>query len=316
MMKGIEMNSDGSILAGKRIGLFGKGGSGKSTAVILLARGFRERGYEVCVLDADSTNIGLPQVLGIEQTPEPLIDYFGGMVFSGGLVTCPVDDPTPLPGNEVTLDDLPIQYRARSHDGISLLIAGKIGELGPGAGCDGPVSKIARDLRIKQNGDEFVTLVDFKAGFEDSARGVITSLDWAIVLVDPTVAAVEMAFHMRNMVDQVKNGRMPATRHLEDADLVAIAQKQFVQARIKGTLFILNKVRNVETENFLRNKLADGGIQPVGVIYEELSISTSWLMGIPLESVASYSEVQRIIKKLEEVEFAYSTQYSLKELRG
>ena len=94
-------------LVGRRIGLFGKGGSGKSTAAVLLARALRDRDYEVCVVDADSTNVGLNQAMGIQQAPVALLDYFGGMVFSGGLVTCPVDDPTPLPGSQIALNRLP-----------------------------------------------------------------------------------------------------------------------------------------------------------------------------------------------------------------
>ena len=50
------------------------------------------------ILDADSTNLGMPGALGLTSEPEPLLDLFGGMAFSGGRVTCPVDDPTPLPG--------------------------------------------------------------------------------------------------------------------------------------------------------------------------------------------------------------------------
>jgi len=46
-------------LNGKRIGLFGKGGAGNSTVIVLLDRALCEYGYSVCVLDADSTNIGL-----------------------------------------------------------------------------------------------------------------------------------------------------------------------------------------------------------------------------------------------------------------
>ncbi|MCK4579535.1 MAG: hypothetical protein KAU50_12155 [Candidatus Marinimicrobia bacterium] len=80
---------------------------------------------------------------------------------------------------------------------------------GPGAGCDGPIAKIARDFRIRLNEGLAVTLVDFKAGFKDSAWGVITSLDWAIVIVDPTSPAVELAAHMNRMVDQIKAGQLP-----------------------------------------------------------------------------------------------------------
>jgi hypothetical protein len=65
---------------------------------VLLASLLRGRGYAVCVLDADSTNIRLHRALGIDQAPVPLMEYFGGMVCSGGPVTYPVDDPAPWPG--------------------------------------------------------------------------------------------------------------------------------------------------------------------------------------------------------------------------
>jgi CO dehydrogenase nickel-insertion accessory protein CooC1 len=303
----MDKHPQSRLLNGKRIGVFGKGGSGKSTGAVLLAMGLRDLGYKVCLLDADSTNIGLSLALGIEQPPEPLMDYFGGMVFSGGRVTCPVDDPTPLAGSEISLNELPSQYYRQNQDGIALLVAGKIGDLGAGAGCDGPVTKIARDLRVNDHGEVPVTLLDFKAGFEDTARGVITNLDWAIVLIDPTIAAVEMAVNMRDMINQIKNGKLPATQHLVNIDLVAMANQMFIESRIKGVLFLLNKIRDLEMESYLREKLAERGIVPNGVIHEDSSIYVAWLKGAPLVFEKSQSDIFSFIENLETAESQYST---------
>jgi CO dehydrogenase nickel-insertion accessory protein CooC1 len=289
-------------LAGQRLGLFGKGGAGKSTVAVLLARALRQRGYGVCVLDADSTNLGLPQALGIEPAPAPLLDYFGGMIFSGGLVTFPVDDPTPLAGADLALDELPPPYASRGPDEIVLLTAGKIGALGPGAGCDGPIAKIARDLRVRFGDQPPVTLVDFKAGFEDSARGAITSLDWALVVVDPTTASLELAAHMRNLIERVQAGFLPATRHLSQPDLVALANRLFREAPIQGVHIVLNRVRDSAVEAYLREKLAEQGLQPIGTLPEEPAIQTAWLKGNRLADMALSDSLRSIVAALEAAE--------------
>ena len=296
------MLNEENNLSGKRIGLFGKGGSGKSTVTVLLAKALKKSGYDVCVLDADSTNIGLAQALGIEFPPAPLLDYFGGMVFSGGAVTCPVDDPTPLVGADLAIDELPEAYYGRSPDGIQFFIAGKMGDKGPGAGCDGPIAKIARDFRPRYEGQQPVTLVDFKAGFEDSARGNIVSLDWIVVVVDPTTAAVQMAINMQEMVGQLKAGGLPATAHLEDFELIELAYQMYRDAHVKGVLFILNKVRDELTERFLRARLAEKGIEPLGVIHDAQALSMAWLMGEPLIKTPAQAEAERIVKAIETAE--------------
>ena len=288
-------------LAGKRIGLFGKGGSGKSTLTALLAKSFSRLGYRVCVLDADSTNIGLAAALGYDHPPAPLLDYFGGMVFSGGLVTCPVDDPVPLLNADLEIEDLPQGYYQQNEAGITLLTAGKIGGFGPGAGCDGPIAKIARDLKIHSRKDQPVLLIDFKAGFEDSARGAITNLDWAIIVIDPTTAAVEMAINMRDMIDQIKAGVLPATSHLETDEQVYWANKVFTDASIQKAFFILNQIHDPTMEGYLREKLSTHNIQPLGVIYQEDSITNSWLMGTSIESTQALKVVEDILSQLEKI---------------
>ena len=271
-------------LIGSRIGIFGKGGAGKSTVTVFLARALQELGYSVLVLDADSTNEGLAAALGAERDPDPLLEYFGGMVFSGGIVTCPVDDPTRLIGADVCMDVLPARFSARTSEGIHLVKAGKLGVLGPGAGCDGPVAKIARDLRVSGHGLRPVELVDYKAGFEDAARGALTAVDWAVVAVDPTPAAVRMAIDMTRMVSEIRQGVPPATRHLERAHLVQLAVALFREARIRGVRSVLNRVPLAATESFLRARL-DGSGAPVAAVFgDESAVAEQWLRGAPLSS--------------------------------
>jgi CO dehydrogenase nickel-insertion accessory protein CooC1 len=299
----IERNE--KLLSGKRIGIFGKGGSGKSTLTVLLAEILCSLGYKICILDADSTNIGLNDALGIENSPAPMMNYFGGMIFSGGLVTCPVDDPTPIPGNKILLENLPKKYYSQNKLGITLLTAGKIGALGPGAGCDGPVSKIARDLQIYKQEEPLLTLIDFKAGFEDTARGAITGLDWAIVVVDPTFAAIELAVNMRDTVEQIKKGKLPATHHLEDPALVVIANQIYKDTRIREALIVLNKVSEKDVERQLRVKLDKKGIRPIGIIHDYPGITYSWLNGAQLAIPEAHDEILKIVNELEAAEGAY-----------
>lgn len=292
-------------LAGIRIGVVGKGGSGKSTLIVLMSRELRRRGYQVCILDADSTNVGLHEALHIEHQPASLIDYYGGMVFSGGRVTCPVDDPAPLPEAELRLSNLERSFYARSPEGIVLLTAGKIGDLGPGAGCDGPINKIARDLRVEMDGSPAVTLVDFKAGLEDSARGAVTSLDWIMVVVDPTNAAIQMALHMKGMVEQIKAGKPPATDHLETPELVALAEKVFQESKIKDVLVVLNKVKDERMGQYLRARLSAGGLEPIGALPEDPDITLNWLHGLPLQDSRIREDMRSLLDGLEAAEMRW-----------
>lgn len=285
-------------LADLRIGVLGKGGSGKSTLVILLARALVKRGYEVVILDADSTNVGLHRALGIEDPPRPLLEYFGGSVFGGGAVTCPVDDPTALPAPIVELAALPDASARRSPDGIWLLAAGKLAELGAGAGCDGPIAKITRDLEIRAPGPT-VVLVDLKAGFEDSARGVLVRLDGALAVVDPTIVSVRMAVALTRLVDEIHAGALPATRHLADAALVALANRLYAEARIRDVLVVLNRVPDPETERTLRGALDAAGVSVSGVVHEERDLARAWLMETALDGRALEPEIEPIVDRLE-----------------
>jgi CO dehydrogenase nickel-insertion accessory protein CooC1 len=287
--------------AGLRVGVFGKGGAGKSTVTVFLARALREIGEAVVVLDADSTNHGLAAALGVEAEPAPLLDYFGGMVFSGGAVTCPVDDPAPLIGGDLDLDELDPRFIGTGADGVRVLVAGKLGALGPGAGCDGPVAKIARDLRITGPAPLPVTVIDYKAGFEDAARGALTTVDLALVVVDPTTAALQAARHLSAMVDQIQGGTPPATRHLESAEQVELANRLFREARVRRVLTVLSRVPNMSTEKYLWRSLKGSGAPVVAVFPEEPAVAERWLRGRLLESQRLSRAARQLATRLRDV---------------
>jgi CO dehydrogenase maturation factor len=293
------INSAMHPLAGQRVGVIGRGGSGKSTLVALLSGNLARRGYQVVVLDADSTNEGLHRAMGIDEPPRPLLEYFGGSTFSGGAVTCPVDDPTPLRAATVDLAELPDDYTRRSPHGVWLLVAGKLAQLGAGAGCDGPIAKIARDLEVLTPSDRQVVFIDLKAGFEDSARGVLVRLDSVICVVDPTIVAVRMAVSLTHLVREIRGGALPATRHLADRRLVALANRLYSQARVRDVFVVLNKIGDADTEGVLRRALAEDRVSVTGVLHEDPGLTRAWLMGEALDGRALAPDIGRIVDRIE-----------------
>ncbi|RLI59226.1 MAG: hypothetical protein DRO67_10015 [Candidatus Asgardarchaeum californiense] len=101
-----ESSLDESVLNGKRILICGKGGSGKSTIVTLLANALSNENGEVVVIDGDASNPGgLARLLfGLKGSIKPLIEFFGGRE----KVECPIDDPSILTRLN---DDIPITKR-------------------------------------------------------------------------------------------------------------------------------------------------------------------------------------------------------------
>ena len=142
-------------------------------------------------------------------------------------------------------------------------------------------------------------LVDFKAGLEDTARGIVTGLNWAVVVVDPTPASIQMAAHMKQMVGQLRSGKLPDTAHLQDPLLIQIANTNYEMARIGGATFVLNRVRSRETESYLRRRLSELGITPVEVLREDAAISRSWLRGDVLDLGKMRQAGFRLIQDME-----------------
>jgi CO dehydrogenase maturation factor len=265
-------------LCGKRILVCGKGGSGKSTLVALMATILQRKAYEVMVLDGDASNPeGLVRLLfglGVEGEPKPLIEFFGGI----DAVTCPVDDPSPLtrindsnpvPENRINFSkEISSEYYLRKGS-TTLLQAGKIASYGQG--CDGPLEKVVRDFMVE--GDA-VNLIDMKAGIEHFGRKIPDRMDVILGVLDYTLESVSIAKRMAEFCQE---------------------------AGIQDFWLILNKIGSEEVESLLMDKLATLRDKVIGSISYDQELIKAGLSGNALGECKALEEVAHIVERLEKI---------------
>lgn len=264
-------------LCGKRILVCGKGGSGKSTLVTFMARALQEKAYEVLVLDGDASNPeGLVRLMfgyGVEKEPRPLIDFFGGV----DVVTCPVDDPSPLtrlgdskpvPQNRINVaSEIRPEFYLRK-DGVTLIQVGKIDAYGQG--CDGPLEKVVRDFMVEGNA---VHLIDIKAGVEHFGRKVPEHIDIIVGVVDCTRESISIA----RQIDQF-----------------------CIDIGIEHLWLVLNKVPSAEVEASLRKQLGRLEERVIGVIHDDRTLMEMALSDNALSDCKALMEVICIVDLMEE----------------
>jgi len=90
-------------------------------------------------------------------------------------------------------------------------------------------------------------------------------------------------------------------RQSPSLELVEWANRIFSEATIQDVLVILNRVRDAEMESYLKRKLAEKGLEPLGIIRHDPAIARSWLEGTRLEGMKTKEDVEMIVKKLEAV---------------
>ena len=260
----------GNEIRMKKIAVCGKGGSGKSTAVTLLAGGARDRGYRVLVVDSDESNPGLYRILGFDERPEPLLGLVGGKkkvfeTFSEG------SEParSVLTREQVHISDLEPPYVVEK-DGIKLVSVGKILQSLEGCAC--PMGALSREFlkRLIPEDDE-VVLVDMEAGIEHFGRGVESGVDSVIAVAEPSFDSLELA---------KKIGVLAA------------------EVGIKTTRAILTKVPSEELAGRLRAELENAGVPVIGSIRYDLKILQAGLEGRPIGGDGTANDVRGILDQL------------------
>ena len=264
-----ESNLDESVLNGKRILVCGKGGSGKSTIVTLLANILSNKNGEVVVIDGDASNPGgLARLLfGLKESINPLIEFFGGRE----KVECPIDDPSiltrlnddiPITKKRINLAEVPGEYYVQKN-GITFFQVGKTDQ--PFEGCDGPMSKVTRDFVI---GGNVITLIDVEAGIEHYGRGIEKNVDMVIVVVDPTFESF------------------------------LIAQKVAILCHgmeIKYCGVVINKISTNVMKLYVEQELFERGLNVYGLVRYDKELFEAGLVGTSIKSGIAMEEVKKIV---------------------
>jgi CO dehydrogenase maturation factor len=176
----------------------GKGGCGKSTITILLARALAGTGKKVLVVDADESNLCLHRLLGAHQ-PEIMMDAMGGRTGTREKLKQASDHQHEdyFFKQVMTFDNLPAECLAEV-DGIKLLVVGKIKEFGEGCAC--MIGGISRAVLSRlQEKDNEIVLVDAEAGLEHFGRQIDKNCDMVICIVDPNYESIQMAGRARQI---------------------------------------------------------------------------------------------------------------------
>lgn len=171
-----------------KVAVCGKGGCGKSTTTILLAKELARMGKEVLIIDSDESNYGLSRQLGVE-LPQDFTAYFGGK--EKALQDMMLSNFTHQFFNETwKIADVPSEYYAEK-DGVKLMASGKIHVANEGCACTmgNIISQFIGHLILSE--DEYA-LMDMEAGIEHFGRGIDNGVDAIIMIVDPSYESLTM----------------------------------------------------------------------------------------------------------------------------
>ncbi len=179
----------------RKIAVCGKGGTGKTTAVALMAGAFRELGFSVLVIDLDESNPGLRRMLGLDREPKPLLAVKG-------------KDPRReesreawFAPEEMGIQEIPGEF-LQGDDSLRFLMAGKIED--PFQGCACSLADLARDLvRKLVLREKEIILIDTEAGVESFGRGVERHVDTVVIMVEPSAESIALAEKISYLADGI-----------------------------------------------------------------------------------------------------------------
>ncbi len=247
-----------------KISVCGKGGSGKSTVLTLLAVAAKKRGIPVLVVDSDESNTGLFRMLGFEKPPVPLMDLLGGKTRLKEKMQAPNIFEQP----EITIEHIPTSYVQR-RDGLSLISIGKILQSLEGCAC--PMGVLSREflkkLRLEK---ETIAFVDMEAGVEHFGRGIDEGIDKVILVIEPSFESITVAEKIREL---------------------AVGMQKDINA-------IINKAPSETMAQKLQKVLQNKGIEIIGSLPNDPMIFEACLEGLMPDRGDAFQAADEMLPRL------------------
>jgi CO dehydrogenase maturation factor len=251
----------------RKISVSGKGGSGKSTVVTLLASEARERGYRVLVVDSDESNPGLPRMLGFDRAPLAVMELLGGRRGLKQKMNSPSGEI--LSQKEILVEDISAQHMLE-RDGLRLVATGKIVQSLEGCAC--PMGVLTREFlkKLRLEADE-IAIVDMEAGVEHFGRGVDTSIDSVLIVVDPSFDSLQLAEKVNSLAAGMG---------------------------IDNVWAVVNKAPTPELALKVSEELRKRGVEVAGIIHHDPEIFEACLEGRALVKGRAAEDVGKILDSL------------------
>jgi CO dehydrogenase maturation factor len=184
-----------------KILICGKGGSGKSTIAALTAKKLQNEGYRILVVDADESNYGLNAQLGLND-PKELMDQIGGKkaVLEKMFLARGTGEKAALFTENWRIENIPADCVSKK-DNLYLLQIGKVKHYGEGCAC--PMGGLSRDfLKHLQLDVKDIVIIDTEAGVEHLGRGMISEVDVALAVLDPSYESIKLSKKITSMVQE------------------------------------------------------------------------------------------------------------------